>query len=460
MHKSNYNGNEGKSRIKVTSSMTMINPNTAGVDVGSGFHWVCVGSDHAEENIRKFGAYTGELKEMAEWLKSCGITSVAMESTGVYWIPLYQILEDFGFDVVLVNARHLKSVSGRPKTDVYDCQWIQRLHSYGLLNASFRPANEICEIRTLKRHRDNLVRSSSRHILHMQKVLQLSNIRLDKAVSDITGKTGMTIIEKILNGERDPSVLAEYRDRHLKATKKEVAKALEGDYREEYLFLLKQAYDSYCFVARQIEDCDREIEKRLCSLNKKIDGNLELPVASKNGVKYKKVKKSEFGTRVLLYKSFGVDLTRVDGFQVNTVLTLLAEIGTDMSKWKTDKHFASWLGLCVNKEISGGRVLKNRTRKVCNRASAALRMAASSLKNSDCYLGVFFRRIRSKAGSCKAITATARKLAVIFYNMVKFQREYEALDTGFYDEKYKTRILTNLKKRAQLMGYELVAKAI
>ncbi len=392
---------------------------------------------------------------MCQWFKECGITSIAMESTGVYWIPVYQMLEKFGFEVILVNARHLKSVAGRPKTDIYDCQWIQRLHSYGLLKASFRPENSICEIRSLKRHRDNMIRDLSRHVQHMQKALQLSNIRLDKAVSDITGKTGMAIIRKILNGERSPSELAKLRDGRLRATEKEVASALEGDYRDEHIFMLKQSYEAYEFEQNQILECDREIKNLLDKLNKKIDSNLVPPPPATDGTKRSNSNQPNFNLRPYLYEAFGVDLTQVHGLQSTTVLTLLTEVGTDLSKWETDKHFKSWLGLCVNKEISGGKILKNKTRKVSNRAAAALRMAATSLKNSNSYLGAFYRRIRARAGGPKAVTATAAKLAVIFYNMVKNQKEYKALDINFYDENYKKRVYKNLKKRAMNMGYEI-----
>lgn len=453
-----YSKKSKKSRVRITNEMTMINPDTAGIDIGSEFHFVSVGEDRSEKNVRRYGAYTIDLKALISWLKECKVTSVAMESTGVYWIPLYQMLEKAGFDVVLVNARHLKSVAGRPKTDVNDCQWIRRLHSYGLLQASFRPGNEICEIRSLTRHREELIMGMSRHVHHMQKALQQSNIRLDKAVSDITGKTGMAIIEAILKGIKNPLELAKLRDRRIKASESEVAKALEGDYRAEHLFVLKQAYSSYNFTAGQIIDIDSEIQKRLQKLEMKVDPNLKPLPPSTAGSKRSNSNQPAFDIRPYLYKSFGVDLTQVNGFQSGTVLTLLSEVGTDLSSWSADKKFTSWLGLCVNKEVSSNRVLKNRTRKVSNRASIAFRMAAVSLKNSKCYLGVFYRRIRSRAGAQKAITATARKLAVIFYNMVKYQKEYKAIDIAAYDNNYKNRVLKNLKSKAKFFGYELVEK--
>lgn len=455
-----YSSKSKKSRVRITNEMTMINPDTAGIDIGSEFHFVNVGEDRAEKNVRKYGAYTSDLKELIAWLKECRITSVAMESTGVYWIPLYQMLEKAGFDVVLVNARHIKSVAGRPKTDVNDCQWIRRLHSYGLLQASFRPGNEICEIRSLTRHREELVMGMSRHVHHMQKALQQSNIRLDKAVSDITGLTGMLIIEAILKGERNPVELAKLRNRRIKASESEVAKALEGDYRAEHLFVLKQAYNSYKFTSEQIIEIDKEIKSRLEALEQKVDPNLKPLPASTAGSKRSNSNQPAFDIRLYLYKSFGVDLTQVNGLQSSTVLTLLSEIGADLSSWQSDKKFASWLGLCVNKEVSSNRVLKNRTRKVSNRASIAFRMAAVSLKNSKCYLGVFYRRIRARAGGPKAITATARKLAVIFYNMVKYQKEYKAIDVATYDLNYKNRVLKNLKSKARNFGYEIVEKTV
>lgn len=452
--------NRKDARTRVTNGMTMINPNTAGIDVGSEEHWVCVPSDRAEENVRPFGVYSCDFRELAEWLKKCGVTSVAMESTGVYWIPLYQALEKQGFDVVLVNARHLKSVAGRPKTDVYDCQWIQRLHSYGLLNASFRPEDDICVIRSLQRHRDELTESTSRHVLHMQKCLQQMNVRLDEAVSDIMGKTGLAIIEAILSGEHNPSNLAKLRDRRVKADEKEIAKALEGDYREEHLFVLRQSLDSYKFIYGQMETCDREIKKHLEELEKKVDVNLRPLPPPTAGSKRSNRNQPTYDIRPYLYESFGVDLTQVPGFQSSTVLTLLSEVGADLDAWPTDKRFASWLGLCVNKEISGGKILKNSTRKVKNRASEALRMAASSLKNSDCYLGVFYRRIKSRRGAPKAVTATAHKLAVIFYHMVKEGKPYKEMDLSHYYENCRKKTLKNLKNRAQSLGFELVPVAV
>lgn len=459
MRKRSYHRNRKNARIRVDDNMEMINPDTAGVDIGSESHWVCVPANRAEKNVCEFGVYTSDLREIACWLKICGVRSVAMESTGVYWIPLYQLLEREGFEVVLVNARHLKSVSGRKKTDKYDCQWIQKLHSYGLLCASFRPEGEICELRALTRHREELIESTSRHVQHIQKSLQQMNIRLDEAVSDIMGKTGLLIIEAILSGVRSPVELAKLRDCRLKANEKEMAKALDGEFRDEHLFVMRQSLDSYKFIFSQIEKCELRIKKSLLELDKKIDVNIHPLPPSTAGSRRSNANQPSVDIRPCLYGVFGVDLTQCHGFQSSTVLTLLSEVGADMSSWRTGKHFTSWLGLSVNKEITGGRVVKNRTCKVQSRAAHAFRMAASSLKNSNCYLGVFYRRIRSRAGAPKAVTATARKLAVIFYNMVKRGVEYKELDTSHYDRDYKKRVLKNLKTRAKAMGFELVPVA-
>lgn len=462
MNKNNVKCGSGKSsnKMRVTSEMTKINPDVAGMDLGSAEHWVCVPSDRAEENVRRFGVYTEDFRKLSDFLRASRISSVAMESTGVYWIPLYEFLDKAGFEVVLVNARHLKSVAGRPKTDIYDCQWIQRLHSYGLLQGSFRPADEICELRGLTRHRASLVSEAGTKIQHMQKALQQMNIRLDKAVSDITGKTGTMIIERIIAGERNPVELARLRDSRVHANEKEIAAALDGNYRSEHLFALKQSYESMCFLQSQMNECDGEIKRALDGLDKKLDSNMVPPLQPRKGSVRSNKNQPQFELRPTLYEIYGVDLTKVDGFQTSTVLNILAELGPDLCKFRSDKYFTSFLGLCVNKEISGGKVLKNKTRKVQSRAAMAFRMAAQSLKNSDCYLGKFYLRIKAKAGGPKAITATARKLAVIFYNMVTKKEEYKPLDPLSFEKKHHDRALKSLIKRAQTMGFNLVPAKI
>ena len=437
----------------------MINPNAAGIDVASEEMWVCVPPDRAKEkesNVRKFGAFTCDLHAIADWLSECGVTTVAMESTGIYWIPLYQVLETRGFTVCLVNARQMKNVSGRPKTDRLDCRWIQRLHSYGLLMPSFRPPDEICQLRSLLRHREALIRGAARHIQHMQKALHQMNLLLDKVISDITGVTGTAIIEQILAGERDPVTLAGLRDCRIRATEDDIVKALQGDYREEHLFVLCQAYEAYQFAQTQIAACDREVEAWLKKTEKRIDGRTHpLPSSTR---RRRKARENEpaYDARAYAYEIYGVDLTQIPGIQASTIQTLLAEVGRDLSKWPTEKHFTSWLGLCPNLKRSGGKDYRSQTRKVQSRAARALRIAARTLRNSTSALGAFYRRLRGRIGPAKALTATARKLAVIFYKMVTEGKTYTDLGEDSYMKQQTQRHLNRLKKQAKLFGFDLV----
>jgi transposase len=447
----------GSEKSLLEQKLTMINPNAAGIDVASEEMWVCVPEDRAEDHVRKFGAFTDDLYAIADWLKACGVTSVAMESTGIYWIPLYQVLAERGFEVCLVNARQLKNVSGRPKTDRLDCRWLQRLHSYGLLMASFRPDDEICHLRSLLRHRDNVIRQSTTHIQHMQKALHQMNVLLDKVISDITGVTGLAIMQKILDGERNPVKLATLRNPHIKSSEEEIAKALKGDYRDEHVFVLRQAYNGYQFAQRQIRECDRAVETWLQRTEKAIDVN-EHPLPESTLARKKPLKNEPpEATRSYLYAIYGLDLTQIPGFQASSIQTLLSEVGRDMTKWKTEKHFTSWLGLCPNLKRSGGKDQRSHTRKVQSRAAAVFRLAASSLKNSKAYLGAFYRRMRGRIGPAKALTATARKLAVIFYKMVRYRTPYNELGEDYYYKQQEQRQLKRLKKQAKLLGYDLVS---
>jgi transposase len=439
--------------------LEMINPNAAGIDVASEEMWVCVPEDRVDQpegNVRKFGAFTCDLYAIAEWLQACGVRSVAMESTGIYWIPLYQVLEERGFEVCLVNARQMKNVSGRPKTDRLDCRWIQRLHSYGLLMPSFRPEDEICQLRSLLRHRDALIRGAARHIQHMQKALHQMNLLLDKVISDITGVTGMAIIRQILAGERDPQVLATLRNPHIKTSETEIAKALEGDYRDEHLFVLRQAYEAYQFAQEQMHRCDTTIEAWLQRTEKVIDASTHPLPPSTSCHKKPQNNEPSYDARSYLYEIYGVDLTQIPGFQASTIQTLLSEVGRDMTKWKTEKHFTSWLGLCPNFKRSGGKDQSSHTRKIQSRSARAFRAAARALAKSKSYLGAFYRRMKARLGKPKAITATARKLAVIFYNMVKHGRNYQELGEDYYLKQQKQRQLKRLKNQAKLFGFELV----
>ncbi|MCP4405251.1 MAG: IS110 family transposase [bacterium] len=437
----------------------MIDPNAAGIDVASEEMWGCVPPDRAKEKgstVRKFGAFTCDLHAIADWLTECGVTTVAMESTGIYWIPLYQVLETSGFTVCLVNARQMKNVAGRPKTDRLDCRWIQRLHSYGLLMPSFRPPDEICHLRSLLRHREALIRGAARHTQHMQKALHQMNLLLDKVISDIMGVTGTAIIEQILAGERDPVILAGLRDCRIRASEDDIVKALQGDYRKEHLFVLQQAYEAYQFAQTQIAACDREVEAWLKQTEKAVDIR-EHPLPSETG-RRKKARDNEptYDARSYVYEIYGVDVTQIPGIQAATVQLMLAEVGRDLTKWPTEKHFTSWLGLCPNFKRSGGKDYSSQTRKVQSRAAKALRIAARTLRNSKSALGAFYRRLKGRIGPAKALTATARKLAVIFYNMVTKGTSYTDLGEDYYVKKQQQRHLNRLTKQAKLLGFDLV----
>ena len=435
----------------------MINKDAAGIDIGSGEHWVAVPEDRDEEPVRCFGCFTADLQAMARWLRECGVTTVAMESTGVYWIPCYQILEEHGFEVKLVNARHVKNVPGR-KSDVSDCQWLQRLHTYGLLSGSFRPDDQICVLRSYWRHRANLVRYASDHIQHMQKALTQMNLHLHKVLSNVTGVTGMNIIRAIISGERNPEKLALMRERGVKNTPEAIAKALEGDYRQEHLFALKQAVELYDFYHRQIEACDREIERYLHTFEAKVDP-VQNPLPKQKRKKEMRYQ-SFVDLRTELYRVSGIDFTQIPGLDVVTVQTILSEIGLDPGKFPTEKRFASWLGLCPNNRITGGQVKSTKTRKTANRAANAFRMAAQSLANSNTGLGGFYRRIRARLGAPKAITATAHKLARIFYRMWTTGQSYTDLGSDYYENRYKERVLRNITRRARELGYNAVLQPI
>lgn len=442
----------------ITEDMLVVNPNAAGIDIASKEHWVCVPKRRDEENIKRFSAFTCDLYAIARWLKKCSITTVAMESTSVYWIPLFQILESEGFEVYLVNAKHFKNVPGRGKTDRLDCQWLQKLHSFGLLRASFRPNDQICQIRTLLRYRESLIRMNAKHTQHMHKALDQMNIKLGKVIDDITGVSGTKIISAILDGQRDPEKLADLCDYRIKAGREEIIKSLEGDYRREHLFTLKQSLQLYRFTTEQIVSCDNEIENFLQHMDDKMEVQATFEFFDNKSLKKKKRRSNEpyYNAQRYLLKIVGVDVTKVDGLGASTVQTIVFEVGLDMHKFKTDKHFTSWLGLSPEPNKTGGKDRTQKTRKVQSRAAAAFRLGARSLQHSTCYLGNFFRRVAARRGYAKAVTATARKLAVIYYHMVKEGKEYQALDENFYEQQYKQRVIKNLEKRAKQLGFELV----
>ena len=431
---------------KSRGDLEQININAAGIDIGSEFHYVAVPEDRAEQSIRKFACYTTDLKEMAHWLSECGIETVAMESTGVYWIPVFQILEQNGFDVILVNARYIKNVPGR-KSDVVDCRWIQQLHTYGLLHGSFYPESIIRKLRTYLRQRDNLIKSRGSHIQRMQKSMIQMNIQLHKVISDISGETGMRIMRSIIKGERDPVKLAQMKDWRIRSSVDVIAKSLEGNYQEEQLFCLRQEIEQYDYICGKIAECEEKIEQTLNEIEDK-DKDNDTDIDNKDDGR---------DIREKLESICEVDLTQIDGLDVNTVETIISEVGIDMNKWPTEKHFGSWLGLSPNHKISGGKILSSKSKKVVNRASTAFRLAAFGVSNSKkSSMGAFYRRLRSRIGAPKAITATAYKIARIFYKCMKYKIEYKDLGADYYERMYKERVLRNFKQKAAQLGFSLV----
>ena len=432
-----------------------IQPAAAGLDCGATSHWVAVPEDRDPQPVRKFGTSTPELQRLAEWLVKCGIKTVAMESTGVYWIPIHEILEERGLEVVLVNARHVHNVSGR-KTDVKDCQWLQELHSVGLLHASFRPTAGIVTLRSYVRHRQTLVEATATCINRMQKALTQMNLKLHHVLSDITGVTGMAIVRDILAGVRDPFRLAAHRHGGCKASQEEIIAALTGNYRPEHLLALRQNFEAFEFYQRQIADCDKAIESQLSSLAESCQPpTRELPAARPRCKLSKNEPRVEL--RAPLHRiTGGSDLSQIDGIGPYGALQLIAEIGTDMSRWRTEKHFTAWLTLAPNNKISGGRLLSSKTQPSANRAAAVLRRAAMSLTRSTTALGAYYRRMAYRLGQPKAITATARKLAVVVYRVLSGDFNYNDLGANAYLELHRTRLINGLRRRAQEFGLSLI----
>lgn len=428
-----------------------VNLNAAGIDIGSERHFVAVPEGRDEVAVREFGTFTTDLQQLVNWLKDCGITTVALESTGVYWIPVFELLERAGFEVRLVDARQVKNVPGR-KSDVLDCQWLQQLHTYGLLAAAFRPPDEVCVLRGYLRQREMLVESSAMHIQHMQKALQQMNLLLHNVVSDITGVTGMKILKAIITGERDPQRLAANRDRRCRSSAETIANSLLGNYRAEHLFALKQAVELYEIYQAKIADCNEAIAAHLLQQPK--SNTAEPPPTA--GKQSDKKLGAEVDVRCQFFQMTGVDLFAVKGFGTDTLLMLAGEVGFDMSPWKTEKHFSSWLGLSSGTNKSGGKVLSSKTKRTNNRAAKAFRIAAASLSRSQSALGAFYRRIRARVGKPQALTATARKLAVIYYSMLKYGTEYVEMGQSEYEQRYQQRRLQAMQKQALSMGYHMV----
>lgn len=438
-------------------ALAQINHHAAGLDIGDAEIYAAVPESAADPAVRVFRTFTTDLQALADWFTTCHVDTVAMESTGVYWIPIYELLEERGFQVYLVNARQLKNVSGK-KTDILDCQWIQQLHTYGLLQPSFRPPEEICALRALIRHRGNLLRSCGAEIQHMQKALQQMNLKLTNVLSDITGLTGLAIIRDIVAGERDPHKLAAHRDPHCRKSAAEIAASLTGNYKREHLFALKQALAAHDFYQTQLAACDAETESIYHTQDAQVDP-LTQPLPPPRRPHSRRRNEPHYDLRTELYRMAGVDLTTVDGLDVLTVQAVLSETGVDMQPWRTSKHFASWLSLCPENAKTGGKIIKRGTKPSANRAALALRLAARSLHHSDSALGAFYRRMCSKLGKPQAVTATAHKLARIIYAMLKSKQPYQDPGADHDSVQVHARKLKQLKRQAKELGYELTPSA-
>lgn len=432
--------------------LKMVNPNAAAIDIGATMHMAAVNPSACDLPVRAFGTFTQDLHALADWFLDCGVTSVAMESTGVYWIPAFEILEARGFEVILVNARYAKNVPGR-KTDVSDAGWLRQLHSYGLLRGSFRPDAEIATLRAYMRQRERLTEYAAAHIQHMQKALMEMNLQLHHVVSDITGATGMKIIRAIVAGERNSEVLADYRDVRCKSSPETIRAALVGNDRAEHVFALAQSLDLYDFYKDKIEECDHRLEAAVAALPVKAGEGL--PPLPKARIKGRQVNAPAFDVRAALYGVLGTDLTQIHGLGPSLALKLVAECGTDLRAWKTAKHFTSWLCLAPGNKISGGKLLSSKTRRSSSRAAALLRLAATTIGRSDTALGAFYRRLSARIGKQKAVTATARKIAVLFYNAIRHGMTYQDQGAAAYDERHRQRVLANLQRRAKTLGYAL-----
>jgi len=439
-----------------TLGLGIVHPKAAGIDVGNEEHWVAVPPDMDPEPVQRFGCVTQELQEMAQWLLRCGIDTVALQSTGVYWIALYDILSERGIRVFVVNAQATKNLPGR-KTDIQECQWLLKLHTYGLLKNSFRPEEEILVMRTYWRQRQQHIGDASRCIQHMQKVLTQMNVQLANTISDISGATGQAILAAIVAGERDPWKLAKFRDPRVKASEAMVARSLEGNWRPELVFVLRQELESYRAFQGKIAECDQQLQRHYDTLDAKADPKL-LPPVPRHKRAHGNIP-AGFDLREELYRITGVDLTAIDGINVLTAQTLLTEVGSDMSRFDTEAHFVSFLDLCPRNKISGGKVVGREKRKTKNRAGLALRLAAGTLLESDTYLGAQYRRLRTKLGAPKARKAMANKLARIAYRMLKYGEKFVDHGKEFYEQKYRQLQVRMLTKKAAELGLQLIQSA-
>jgi len=435
------------------TALHVVHPHAAAVDVHSDNHVACVGPDQ----VRTFGAYSADLHALADWLAQAGVTTVVLESTGVYWIPLFELLEARGFEVFLIEPSQASHCGARPKTDRLDCQWLQRLHTYGLLRPSFRPPEAVVALRGYWRQRQMLVRYASHHVQHMQKALEQINVKLTEVVSSVGGVTGTAIIRAILACERDAKRLAELRHDKCARSEEEIALALEGTWRPEHLFALKQAFELYEYLHRQIDECDRQIAQELDRLPDRTDGVETAPKPRRRG---RKPNDARFDARAKLTRALGVDLTAIEGIDAATGLVILSETGGDVARFPSEKHFASWLGLCPRTARSNQTEKRRTPRKGKNRVAQALRMAAQAVGRTPTALGQFYRRIKSRIGGRGAITATAHKLARLVYRMLKFGTEYVARSLVEYESRVRDHLERSLRRKAQALGYELVPKGL
>lgn len=443
--------------VDVTEGLTPVNPNSAGIDVGNAEHYVAVPVGRDAQPVQKFGSFTADLYRMVKWLLDCRVQSVVMQATGVYWIALYQVLEEHGLQITVTNARYTKMLPGR-KSDVQECQWLQKLHTFGLLTPSFRPTEEFRVLRSYMRHRENLVAAMGMCIQHIQKALTEMNVQLANVLSDISGKSGMAILRAMVAGEHDSYQLAARCDRRVQASRQEVAQSLEGNWRAELLFIVEQNLNLYDYYGQQVTECDEKIEAHLRVMNCKLEAaDTALAAPRRAHMQPKRKHIPQFDLRTYLYRISGVDLTQIDGIGVQVAQTILSEVGVDMSKWRTEKQFASWLGLSPDNQITGGKVIKRGTKKVVNRASTALRLAAQSLQRSESYLGAKFRRLRARLGAPKAITALANHLAKLVYRMLRFGQQYVDKGVAHYEAHYREQYLQYLKKQAAKQGFQLVS---
>lgn len=439
-----------RSKRQIIGDLHLVNPDAAGIDAGSEGHVVSVREDRTEESVRTFGTFTEDLHALANWLIRCGVKTVAIEATGVYWVPLYEILEERGLDPKLIDSR---SIGRRnKKTDVLDCQWIRQLHMYGLLDGAFRPRAEMLPLRALNRQREMLIRYASDHIRHIQKALNLMNVKLHLVVSDTVGVTGMRILRAIIDGKRDPRQLAKLRDRSCQKSEADFVKALIGNYRDEHLFALKQAVELFDTYQQKIKECDGQRQMVLAAFEK-VANAAELPAKPSTS---RRKNQPHFDARTLLYEIVGIDLTATDGLETSSVLTIIAETGTDMSAWPSGKDFAAWLALSPNNRVTGGKPIRNKAFIIRpNRAAQAFRLAAQTLERSQSAIGAFFRRVQSRLGRAGAIKATAHKLARIFYAMLKHKTPYHDPGVNYYELRYRERLLNSLQRKAATLGFLL-----